>query len=190
MAGIVAPDMWLYLFPSPESKAMAVRGFLSAMEYFKNPTLINDYHQYMISQRKKLLPVFFAEDNVAAISFYAENKKITVKNIDEDYLVPAQENNATACLAFLLDWKNTNISRETVEKHKDNELKKDPFNVADMKKLWIFKEQSDGTLMLTTYKGEQTDIIIPDHIGKKTVTRLDHYLFSVVKYGEERIPSD
>lgn len=190
MAGIVAPDMWLYLFPSPESKAMAVKGFLSETERFKNPDIVRDYHQYMTSQRKKLLPFFFAEDNVTAITFYAQNKKITAKNIEEDYLTPAQENKATECLAFLLDWKNTNISREAVENHKDNELKKDPFNVADMKKLWIFKEQSDGTLMLTTYKGEQTDIILPDHIGKKTVTRLDHYLFSVVKYEEERIPSD
>lgn len=190
MAEIVAPNTWLYLFPSPESKAMAVKGFLSATDCFTNPTLINDYHYYMISQRKKLLPLFFAEDNIAAISFYAENKKITVKNVVEEYLTPAQENNATECLAFLLDWKNTNISEKAVERHKDNELKKDPFNTADMKKLWIFKEQSDGTLMLTKYKGEETDIIIPDHIGKKSVTRLDHYLFSVIKYGEGRIPAD
>lgn len=44
--------------------------------------------------------------------------------------------------------------------------------VAEMKQIWGFKTQDDGTLAITGYKGMDTEIEIPGTIGKKTVTAI------------------
>lgn len=47
-----------------------------------------------------------------------------------------------------------------------------------MKKIWGFKKQEDGTLMITSYKGEALDVVIPDTIGKIPVTALSSDVFN------------
>lgn len=187
---IIATEVPLYLFPDTDSKLMAVNGFLSDMSLYENEKIYNDYCTYLIAQRKRLLGEFFKADNVAAIAFYCDHKKVTAKNINEEYLVSAQKNKSKECFAYLLEWKRNNISKDAVKKNTEREQKKDPFNVDDMKKLWKYKEQDDGTLMLTEYKGNEKHITVPDRIGKKPVTRLDYYLFATSHYMGERIPAD
>ena len=82
------------------------------------------------------------------------------------------------CIAFLLDWKNKHLSQDSMDKHLEKELTKDPFNAADMKKLWSYEVLDDDTLRLTSYKGNETDVYVPERIGKKTVTALGDYVFS------------
>jgi hypothetical protein len=65
-----------------------------------------------------------------------------------------------------------------VDKHLEKELTKDPFNAADMKKLWSYEVLDDDTLQLTSYKGSETDVLVPERIGKKTVTALGECVFS------------
>lgn len=51
--------------------------------------------------------------------------------------------------------------------------------VAEMKLIWGFKKQEDGTLVITGYKGTDTEIEIPETIGKNTVTAIGIRAFSV-----------
>ncbi|MCI9118853.1 MAG: leucine-rich repeat domain-containing protein, partial [Flavonifractor sp.] len=44
--------------------------------------------------------------------------------------------------------------------------------VAEMKKLWSFKKRADGSLVLTGYKGTDKEVVIPERIGKTSVTAL------------------
>lgn len=52
-------------------------------------------------------------------------------------------------------------------------------NKIDLKQIWTTKKQSDGTLMITSYKGTETDVVIPDMIGKTTVSAIDPDTFSI-----------
>jgi hypothetical protein len=65
-----------------------------------------------------------------------------------------------------------------LEKQMEKELTKDPFNAADMKKLWSYSSLEDGTLELTSYKGSATTVYVPERIGKKAVTALGDSVFS------------
>ena len=64
---------------------------------------------------------------------------------------------------------------------KDNSLylEEKPLSASEIKKLWGTKKLEDGTFMITSYKGEATEVIIPNAIGKVEVTAIDAATFSV-----------
>ncbi|MCX4356517.1 MAG: leucine-rich repeat domain-containing protein [Oscillospiraceae bacterium] len=47
-----------------------------------------------------------------------------------------------------------------------------------LKKIWSYKEQADGTLIITNYKGLTTKVTIPETIGKSTVTAIGNGAFA------------
>ena len=53
--------------------------------------------------------------------------------------------------------------------------------IAAMKKLWSFEKLEDGTLEITSYKGEETEVVIPEQIGKELVSRIGNECFSAAK---------
>ncbi len=178
---IISPNMPVSAFSSASEKRAAAKGFLTNQSLYTNSAVAEEYIKYAMCQKKKLLPEIFKDDDVSAISFYAENGKITVKNFQEEYLGIAEKAQAKNCIAYLLDWKNKNISYEDIEKETEREFNKDPFNAADMKKIWAHKVLEDDTLELINYKGDSTEIYIPERIGKKKVTRLADGLFAPEK---------
>lgn len=61
----------------------------------------NEYVAYISSQKKKLLPLIFAKDQVGIIQKLIDAKKITKKNAEKDYILPAKQCNAKKCLELL-----------------------------------------------------------------------------------------
>lgn len=57
-------------------------------------------------------------------------------------------------------------------------LSANPLSATELKKIWTTKKLDDGTLMITGYKGEALDVIIPDKIGKNPVTALGPDVFN------------
>lgn len=57
-------------------------------------------------------------------------------------------------------------------------LNANPASVAEMKKIWGFKKLEDGTLMITSYKGDALDVIVPAEIGKAKVSALNADVFN------------
>ncbi len=90
--------------------------------------------------------------------------------------------NRTECVAWLLDFKNRTADlaaeRAKAEKKIEAELNASPTSVAVMKKMWGYKKQEDGTLIITSYKGTSTDIKVPERIGKGTVSAIGIGAFS------------
>lgn len=117
------------------------------------------------------------------MQLFAEAKKITKSNVRSDFLDPSIRAGASQCNAFLMDWENRHFSPKDKEKLMENELEKDPFNAADMKKLWSYKSMEDGTLCLTKYKGSETHVTIPSRIGECTVTVLGEKLIFARRCG-------
>lgn len=159
----------------------AVMGFIQYRDKYCNKEIADGYIQYVRKRKKVFREEILKRDLVSGLQLLAENGMITAKTFEADYFQPAVSCEAKDCVAYLLDWKNKNISFADVEKHAERELLKDPYNVTDMKKVWSFTPLEDGTLMITNYKGGETNVIVPERIGKKLVTRLDDNTFSVTK---------
>ena len=170
---IIGPEIPIADY-SVESKPMALAGFFKHLELFTNDEVADGYRKYCYQRAGAALSIIFRLDCATALKdVFADKNKITVKNFEEKFLKPAQDANAIQCVAFLLDWKNQNISIEKEFKHMERELKKDPYNVADMKKLWKYSKNKNGTICINAYKGNETEIEIPERIGKVPVTVIE-----------------
>ena len=178
VALIVAPKIPMEKFDSPMSKRAAVRGYLENPTLFCDPEIAESYRKYAIRQRTKILTDVFKNDTVSALYFYAQENKIKAANFEEEYLNPAIAENATDCMAFLLDFRNKHISDQAMERAHEKEFTKDPYNTHDMRKIWSYKKCEDGTLSLTAYKGTETYVSIPPYIGNTVVSRLGKFLFA------------
>ena len=81
-------------------------------------------------------------------------------------------------MAYLLDWKARNLKEKSAGAKKPQDQIKDPFSAAEMKKLWAYEKDEDGTVILSNYKGVDTKIDIPARIGNDSVTSIGEYAFS------------
>ena len=94
----------------------------------------------------------------------------------------AAERDRTESTAWLLDFKNrtADLAAERVqaEKKQERELNASPNSVTVLKTLWSYKKRDDGTLIINGYKGDRTEISVPETIGKSTVTAIADEAFS------------
>ena len=186
---LYAPGAPLTSIEGTKMKALAVKTFVRSPERYTNEIVIASYHKYLITQKRKWLPVVFKDDRVDLLQIYADAKKITAENLDEEYLKPAMEANATQCTAYLLELKNR-LTKGIKPKAEKDKLSEDPFSEKFIKKLWSFKERKDGTIELTDYKGTETNVYVPVRIGEKPVTKLGDYLFSPEKPRRRKAVAD
>ena len=138
------------------------------------PDIQAEYEEYIKKRKRYLLPEIISR-NRADLLASASNLLIDSKNI-EQLISNAQETNRVELVAVLLEWKNQNI----LSKGKKEAIK-DPYNTADMKRVWSFKKLEDGTLELTSYKGKEVEIEVPPRIGKAAVTVIGENCFSPFK---------
>lgn len=94
----------------------------------------------------------------------------------------ATERNRTESTAWLLDFKNRTADlaaeRAKAEEKQERELNASPDSVAVLKTQWSYKKRGNGTLIINSYKGDRTEITIPETIGKSTVTAIADGAFS------------
>ena len=94
----------------------------------------------------------------------------------------ASENGKTEAVAWLLEFKNRTADlaaeRAKAEKKAERELNENPNTLTSLKKNWGFKEKKDGTLIITSYKGNSTVLAVPAEIGGAKVTEIDDWALS------------
>lgn len=134
------------------------------------------------------------KDSVKLLALCAKYGWLKLPRIRDAMINYSQKNNKTECTAFLLDFKNRNFDlaaeREKAEKRMERELNADPNSVTELKKTWRFKKLEDGTLEITSYKGRQTEVIVPEKIGKNTVTAIGYGAFSGTTWNASRTPKE
>lgn len=115
----------------------------------------------------------------------------------DDMIAYAQQGQQTECLAWLLDFKNRTADlaaeNERAEKRRTRELNAKPDSILIMKKLWGYKiidedrmktnwfrviDGLSGTILITDYKGNMTDVKIPEKIGKSIVGAINNGAFA------------
>lgn len=117
-----------------------------------------------------------AADRIECLEFAAENGWLKQPKKRDELIEYAQKNGKTECTAWLLDFKNRTADlkaeREKADKKIERELNAAPDSVTAMKAFWNWKKLDDGGLLITNYKGNDTEIKVPEKIGKNTVTAI------------------
>ena len=113
---IIAPAIRFNAFTELKLVFPAACGFLSSRERYTDTEIYADYKKYCAENRKKLMPNIIKNDNANALRFYIDENKVTLKNLDGDYLIPAQQAGAEKCVAALLKWKEEQTSETPAAK--------------------------------------------------------------------------
>lgn len=130
----------------------------------------------------KVMKEIIDADKAEALKIAAEYGWIRQPKKRDEMINYAVDNNKTECTAFLLDFKNRTADlaaeRARQEKKTERELNAAPNSVTALKPLWNYKKNDNGTLTITGYKGTQTEVTVPERIGKNIVTAIGESTFS------------
>ena len=108
---IVAPDRDPEIWLSNGLMIPAVVGYLTNSEQYQKPEIREAYDAYLLENVEAYTPKLFRQNLVQGLIWLADRGKITLENFEKDFLRPAQEAEATECVAFLLDWKQNGLPR-------------------------------------------------------------------------------
>ena len=141
--------------------------------------------KYISSQDKKkeLYKIGFSYPFFAR--FMIDENLLSEEQYDE-MINYAQENKLAEVTTMLIEGKNRRFPGDTLlereEKKLDQEIKhrqemEDHTSTAYLESQWTWKKREDGSLMIWTYKGNDTEVYIPAVIGKNKVTAVRGKLF-------------
>ena len=91
--------------------------------------------------------------------------------------------------AKIIEYRDKYFSDDAIEKIKTDKYEKANGIVERTEKEWkeIFSfKVTDGCVTIRRYKGEDTDVVVPDMIGKNPVTVIGEYAFSPEKKGTKK----
>lgn len=132
--------------------------------------------------KTRLMKMIIDRGDVECLAFCAENGWLKMPRKRDEMIDYAAENGKTECSAYLLDFKNRTADfaaeRAKAEKKAERELNTNPNSVAELKKIWKYEKREDGTVIITGYKGNRTEVIVPEKIGKDAITAIGEYAFS------------
>jgi len=121
-------------------------------------------------------------DSVPCLEKCVENGWLSQPRKRDEMIQYAFDNGKTECTAWLLDFKNRTADlvaeRIKAEKKMERELNADPNSVTELKKIWSYEKLEGGGIVIKRYKGNDTDIKVPEKIGKDTVVAIGDYAFS------------
>ena len=137
--------------------------------------------RYIKNQRRHLFPMAVREPEF--LRFMAAEGMLTGK----DYpllLAEAEAQQNTAAKAAILEYQNRaggppDPFEEMEEEYKKAERiaayieKNGTLPVSELKKIWSWRREADGSTTITSYKGEESEVTIPDVIGKSPVTAIE-----------------
>ena len=135
-----------------------------AEEYMKDPETEGhgEVLAWIQKQGKKVYPT--AVESPSILLFMTDNGLVKVEDIDK-YLVDISWIEWPAVIRRLIEYK-----KNPPPLHKKASAKKEEKPHEDPKKSWLTEKLSDGTILLKSYKGNATKVIVPDAIGKTKVT--------------------
>ena len=133
------------------------------------------YLKYMKTQRKRLLEV--VQQYPVVLQVMLREKLIPVGELE-----PLEQllwgNCPPEITAELLEYKNSLQSRPKKKTAAKGELVSDILldnvvpTLGELKKTWSYQVLEDGSISLTSYKGYESTVFIPQQAGKKKITRI------------------
>lgn len=125
-------------------------------------------------KKKEMLYALIDQDNAEGLAYVLKEKWVEKESeINELHQYAREKENVSPALLAVL----MNEIQKTAPIDIDKEFSL-TVSAADLKKLWSTKKQEDGTLIITSYKGTEKDVVIPDKIGKTAVTAIENDAFN------------
>ena len=109
---------------------------------------------------------FVVDENIPGIKDVQELSKL------------ANEQNLTEVSLLLLEYQNSHFSNSEIMEAKFSEMMEDRTSINYLKSNWNFKLKNDGSYIITGYKGNERDVIIPEIINGHYVTELGKDVFN------------
>lgn len=142
--------------------------------------------------QKKLNKAMFMQDIIDKdradmLALCAEHGWINRSVKCDELIEYSSKNKSVECTAYLLDHKNRSFDLAAERKKAEaREMRKlngspdkakkprtsAPGSIAAMRQLWRFGKNAEGTVTISGYRGDSTEIVIPEKIGDDIVTRL------------------
>ncbi|MCH5196217.1 MAG: leucine-rich repeat domain-containing protein [Oscillospiraceae bacterium] len=152
---------------------------------FFNPEIfrfiLDNFNQTKMA-KGKIMKGAITENSVECLKICAENGWMKQPKKRDEIIQYAADNEHTECTAWLLEFKNNTADlaaeRKRAEKRMMAQLNADPNSVSEMKKIWSYEKLEDGGLVIKRYKGNRTEVEVPEKIGKDTVTVIGEGAFS------------
>lgn len=129
------------------------------------------------------------KNNIELLGLCIEHGWLKQAKKRDEMINYANEQNRPECTAFLLEFKNNTADLKTerakAEKKAERELNAAPDSALELGKLWSWKKQEDGTLIITSYKGYENldanaQVTVPSKIGSNIVTAIADYALSPI----------
>ena len=185
----------IYACKTPESLYQKLTHWISEIDESEKMALsgsaINDLAKLLFSDKvfsltkdridiskvskNKIIEQFILDEYIEGISNLAELGWLDDRRKRESSIEFANSNNKVNSLAWLIEFKKRTLDSIKEEEAILREEKKafhvaNPNSVAELKKVWSYKKLSDGTLQITKYKGTDTEVTVPEKIGKSPVS--------------------
>ncbi len=134
------------------------------------------------TNKGRLIKGFILRNDVSCLEIAAELGWLKQPKKRDEMIAFSVENGKTECTAYLLDYKNRSADlaaeRERAERKLERVLNATPDSAAALSEFWSFKKRNDGTMIITGYKGDKTEVTVPEKIGGVSVTAIEKYAFS------------
>lgn len=134
---VFAPRLSLEVLKKHGLGMQAAKTFIKRYSEYE-PEIFSEYISYISSQKKKLLPFVLDSDEVSILQALYDAKKITKKNYEADYLLPARQRGAVNCEKLLVSLFEKGTDQVAVA----NPLWDGTYFSFDGKKLLKYKEES------------------------------------------------
>ena len=184
VAVIVAEQLRMEDYSLPAHKQAAARGF--ARRYTSGAELPEDYRadclKYIKSRKKRLYPVALQDSALLRVML---GEKMVPKGDLPDLIDQAAAMNQPEVTAMLLAYQEQHLKPGEREKREEKKMQREmdflltgTLTAAEAKKSWRYEKDKKGHLCILGYKGKETDLVVPDRIGKDKVTAIGAYAFS------------
>ena len=185
MHDFLATQLPLNKITSPDLKRRAVAGWILRTE--DDPpveeTAEESFRTYWRSHLDVFLPRITADDaDDRFLPALMEKQLLTLDQTDA--LLEAFKENVEKT-AMLLSYKHRCFDTRAIERNEEKKTEKTwkAPTATELRHIWSPKDMPDGTLQLINYRGTETDLVVPDKIGSKRVTRIGEFCFSSYHWG-------
>lgn len=130
----------------------------------------------------KIMKTLIDCEEVSCLAIAEEYGWLKLPRKRDEMIQYASDKEKTESLAWLLNFKNRTADikaeQKKAEKEAERALNADPNSIGELKKIWKFEKREDNTIIITGYKGNRSEIVVPQKIGEDIVTAIGDHAFS------------
>lgn len=161
----------------------------AVLNKFKFTELSLDFIKYLVAEttlvgisKKKTMEALLDESTSEKFKYLVDSGWICSPEVRDELIDKAREKNFIELTAWLFDYKHRTADEAREEEKATErfmrELTASPNEPFIVRKNWCYRKKPDGTIKITNYKGSETEVTVPSHVGDAIVTEIGAKCFS------------